>query len=130
MIAPDFSKFVFGGYVFDKDREFVAIVPAGLHNRNQLFDALRRELRLPEYFGDNWDALDECLRDLCWIKHRQVVIVHHDVPRLAARDLATYLDILLASAKDWPPDANHELLVAFPTSARNAVLNALTKTTD
>lgn len=29
----------------------------------ELFDALAAALHLPDYFGRNWDALDECLRD-------------------------------------------------------------------
>ncbi|HEX8616174.1 MAG TPA: barstar family protein [Thermoanaerobaculia bacterium] len=30
----------------------------------ELFDALAEALELPDYFGRNWDAFDECLRDL------------------------------------------------------------------
>ena len=36
----------------------------GIHTPERLFDELSRTLDLPDYFGRNWDALDECLRDL------------------------------------------------------------------
>jgi len=36
----------------------------GVRTPERLFDELSSSLDLPDYFGRNWDALDECLRDL------------------------------------------------------------------
>ena len=47
---------------------FVADVGGGaVHTDEELFEALAGALRFPDHFGHNWDALDECLRDLEWL---------------------------------------------------------------
>jgi len=33
----------------------------------ELFAKLSSSLQFPDYFGNNWDALDECLSDMEWI---------------------------------------------------------------
>lgn len=40
-----------------------AIDGSAVHGRDSLMDALKDALELPGYFGGNWDALDEVLRD-------------------------------------------------------------------
>jgi hypothetical protein len=35
-------------------------------SKRGMLDAFADALALPEYFGGNWDALDECLRDDSW----------------------------------------------------------------
>ncbi len=35
---------------------------SGVASKDELLAALGQALRLPPYFGNNWDALEECLR--------------------------------------------------------------------
>jgi RNAse (barnase) inhibitor barstar len=97
-----------------KGEDFVATIPAGLANRQALFKVLQVSLKFPDYFGYNWDALSECLRDLSWIKQRRVIISHHDVPLSDLKDTEMYLDILKTCSEYWTKKETHELLIAMP----------------
>ena len=101
---------------------FVARIPTGVSSKRELMRVLARELQLPEYFGHNWDALDECLRDFSWISSLRVVIVHNDLPNLPSQDRHEYLDILRRAVLASP---EHEVVVVFPKSTRKVVSEAL-----
>jgi hypothetical protein len=119
----DASAFSFGTYLEDNDAEFtfVAKIPGFISSRQELFVALGAALRLPAYFGDNWDALSECLADLTWITERRVVIRHSDLPRLQASDIVVYLTILYRSIQGWRAWEDHQLIVEFPGEARETI---------
>jgi len=116
---------------FDSDEpidEQACVVRIGpdVATREQLFQHYRAKLGLPDYFGENWDALDEALRDLHWVKPKRVVIEHEGMPRLSEKELRTYLTILARAVEDWTRDADqHEVAVVFPADAQLRVLGLL-----
>ena len=98
-------------------------VPAGITSKPQLMRELVRLLPLPDYFGGNWDALDECFRDLLLDDGRKpLCLLHRDLPLdqdlQDCRDYLTLLDDTLAWAQET---ATCEFMVVFPTSAASAV---------
>jgi RNAse (barnase) inhibitor barstar len=40
-----------------------------------LFHEFSSALQFPYYFGENWDAFDECINDLSWLNTHNIVIV-------------------------------------------------------
>ena len=91
----------------------VAIVPAGIQSVEKLFSILSKALNFP-YFGRNWDALNDLLRDFWWTDIFQVTVVHRDIPALAPDDTRIYLDILACCVEVWKPGDDHQLRVVFP----------------
>lgn len=67
-----------------------------LRNKDGLLEAVGAALHFPDYFRRNWDAFEECLRDLDWLDEGGVVLYVGPVDSLAAaapEDLATFITI-------------------------------------
>jgi RNAse (barnase) inhibitor barstar len=47
-----------------------------------LFDEFAAALQFPPYFGENWDALEECLADLRWLPVEARLLLLRDSVRL------------------------------------------------
>lgn len=85
-----------------------------------LFDALEWELAPAKKLRREWDALSELLCDLSGTEAQTVVLIHADVPALAADDLARYLDVLAGAVRHWRAHDGHDLVVVFPPGARGS----------
>lgn len=92
-------------------------VPRGIRSKEKLLAVLADKLRFPGYFGWNWDALEELLRDLSWLPSRQVVIVHADLPfGERSENRATYLQILREAATHWDATEKGRLRLVLPSA--------------
>jgi RNAse (barnase) inhibitor barstar len=73
-------------------------------NKKQFFAVCARQLKLPSYFGGNWDAFADCVRDFNWLEARGYVL-HLSNPgkfaKAAADDYQTALDVLAEAAAFW-----------------------------
>ena len=61
------------------------------------YSTLQQQLSIPDYFGNNLDALEEVLADLDWIKEEKIKIIISNSSSLLANDPAKkkgFLDIL------------------------------------
>lgn len=76
----------------------------GCRDRAAGFEAIADALRFPDWFGGNWDALADCLRDLEWLPAKGYLLLfeHADAWRDAAPDeFKLLLEILDEAARDW-----------------------------
>ncbi len=66
-------------------------------SKDRLFQEIASALQFPHYFGENWDALEECLGDLGWIDSDHLTLLITNADKLlssGSKDLATFLEIL------------------------------------
>jgi RNAse (barnase) inhibitor barstar len=108
---------------FAADR--VVTVPKEIVSRERLFDVLSDALAFPNYWGRNWDALNDMLTDLSWIEQHRIVLVHEDLPRLGEPATAAYIDVLCTAVDDWARSGLHDLVVFFPKTEQVAIESLL-----
>ncbi len=104
---------------------FIGILPKGISDVITLFDTLFNILLLPGYFGFNWNALSDCLRDFHWFNEKTIILVHEEIPQLSNNDFGEYLDVLHECVKDWGYDEDHELIVMFPEDCKSQIADTL-----
>jgi len=61
--------------------------------------SIARALDFPDWFGANWDALEDCLSDLAWRKGEGHVLILRSYP--AGDELGVLTDVLRAAAEYW-----------------------------
>jgi hypothetical protein len=64
-----------------------------------VFDAMARALDFPDWFGGNWDALEDALSDLSWRQGDGHVLVLRGYP--TGDELGVLTDVLRTVAEYW-----------------------------
>ena len=86
----------------------------GIGGKNELMAALAKGLKLPEHFGNNWDALADCLEDSEWLgTHGIVVVLRH-----AGRVVRAIRSRASASRTVLPPHSSGLVQCLPPRAAR------------
>lgn len=75
-----------------------------MHDDASIFDQFAVSMRFPDYFGRNWDALDECLRDMGWAPAKGHLIIVDDADALflrSPRSFRSLTDSLRFASEHW-----------------------------
>ena len=72
----------------------------------------------PGYFGENWNALYDCLCDFTWVENYSIAIIHKELPRINAQDLIIYLTVLRDASLKWREWKEHDFKIFFPEELR------------
>jgi RNAse (barnase) inhibitor barstar len=70
-----------------------------------LFDEFAAALQFPYYFGENWDAFDECLTDLEWLPADAYVLLIENSTHLleteTSEQLSAFFQALERAGREW-----------------------------
>lgn len=132
-------KYVDGEDFKKSDDVFTIHIPSDVDSEEFLFGIFFSQGEFPGYFGENWDALFDFLTDFSWIKKREILVVHEDIPFPSQNSKRIiYLEILRDACFAWskkqknnlqePPSnweyIEHDFRVVFPNKSR-AVISSL-----
>ncbi|RRZ86351.1 barstar family protein [Erwinia sp. 198] len=118
-------RFTDGPASYDTGEVFFARLDPLISNTDELLKSLYYLLWFPGYFGFNWNALEDCLRDFDWINEEKIIIVHDVLPNISRNDLKIYLEILRDTVLDWYGYEQHTLEVVFQEKDRDYITNIL-----
>ena len=93
--------------IISSNEVFVAEIDP-VTSKSELLNEFNTKLNFP-YFGFNWDALEENLRNLCWIQQKNIFIVHKGL-YLPTKDYEIYLSIAKNCAQFWLNYPNEHVL--------------------
>ena len=82
----------------------VSIDFAGCRGKDDAIARFARALRFPEWFGGNWDALQDCLSDLSWMPADGYLLLLEHAPQWREADEESFdlaLEILEQAAAAW-----------------------------
>jgi RNAse (barnase) inhibitor barstar len=89
------------------DWRCVVLDGSEVEDRAAFLESCDEAFALPEWFGMNWDALEECLADLELEGAEGVVVVWASwgtFAEAAPTDFATALDVLRSAVRSWTVD--------------------------
>ena len=95
-------------------------------DKRALMRRVAADLGFPDWFGENWDALEDCLTDLSWRQGEGHVLVFEGFQFLPAEELGTLIDVLIDAAEFWS-SRGKPFFAVFVDPERILMLSALFK---
>jgi RNAse (barnase) inhibitor barstar len=80
--------------------ELLCLDARGIAGKTALLESIGQILDFPDYYGANWDALEECLFDLSWWEGPVCLLIEH-ADRLGNGDLELLADVWGEAAGAW-----------------------------
>ena len=88
------------------------LTESSLASAEALFAGVSGAFAFPGHFGENWDALSDCLRDLEWLEDDRFVLVVDGASRLT-EPLGRLIEVWLSAAQEWSAEGKPFHLVVL-----------------
>ena len=80
---------------------FARIALQDVTEKTALLRRVAAALGFPGWFGENWDALEDCLTDLSWREAQGHVLALEGFQFLPADELGELIDVMITAAEFW-----------------------------
>lgn len=107
------------------DEAFVANILGANERKEDLLNEMKEKFLFPDYFGNNWDALYDCLCDLTWINASKIILIHKEIPITDDKSLKVYLNILNDTIESWKTDTTKNFEIYFELKDKTIIVDAL-----
>jgi RNAse (barnase) inhibitor barstar len=101
--------------------DLATISLSGIRDKPELLKRIAATLAFPQWFGENWDALEDCLTDFSWRPAQGHVLLFENFQTLAKDDLGVLIDVL-ASAAQFRATQGTPFFAVFVDPARDLAL--------
>ena len=101
-----------------------------VQGKAELLARLAKAFKFPQYFGMNWDALNDSLTDLSWLNDHGWVVILFNGQDFAADnqdDFNTAIDVLQTAAEYWRGQAKPFWVFVYGDTTWNPGLPGLPK---
>jgi RNAse (barnase) inhibitor barstar len=88
----------------DYDMRLFHLSALDIETKEQLFDSIAIAMEFPDYFGRNWDALIDCLRDMSWVSASGYVLAVYGAEQFWRRQerlAGAFVEVWLFVAEFW-----------------------------
>jgi RNAse (barnase) inhibitor barstar len=92
------------GAVRKSGLKLIRVDLGGVRDKARLLDAIANGFEFPDWFGGNWDALEDCLTDLSWKRARGYVVILENSAefiRCKPDEFATAREVFDSAAEYW-----------------------------
>ena len=103
---------------------FFHIDGKNITRKEQLMNAVATALHFPKHFGNNWDALEECLTDLEWVDADGYMIYYDHIDGLLTThpdQFETLVEILRDAVGSWKEDGEPMVVLLSGAKAPKGV---------
>lgn len=87
-----------------KEYKIFSLDGTELKSKAELFRRLSQAMKFPDYFGSNWDALEECLNDLEWLPAKGYIIQLKNADtfmKSCPSDFEVFTQIVESASSSW-----------------------------
>jgi hypothetical protein len=125
---PDLNLLFENFESFNERDVFVARAQGSLKTKADILLSISEALSFPDYFGNNWDAFDECINDLEWLPYKGYILLLEngsDLLELPLNEWKLFFGVLEEATEFWKQEGKSFHVALVGSSLLSQKMKAL-----